>query len=78
MTCYDQYEDWHDKGVYTEGAAFDRYTEMLLSFARYVAGEMENPYTPDYELELFRTILTCCGPWGGITEDNNESDFSQR
>lgn len=61
MTCYDQYEDWHDKGTYTEGTTFDRYTDMMISFARYVAGEKENPYTADYELHLFETILKCCG-----------------
>lgn len=40
---------------------FSRYTKMLSSFAAMVRGEIENPYTADYELELFRTILKCCG-----------------
>lgn len=61
MTCYAQYEDWHDKGIFTEGTPFGRYTDMMISFAKYVAGEKENPYTPDYELCLFETILKCCG-----------------
>lgn len=40
---------------------FGRYTEMLSSFAAMVRGEKENPYTLDYELELFKIILKCCG-----------------
>jgi hypothetical protein len=40
---------------------FQRYEDMLLSFADMVRGEKENPYTLDYELELFKTILKCCG-----------------
>lgn len=38
-----------------------RYDKMMKSFAAYVRGEAENPYTYDYELELFRTVLECCG-----------------
>ena len=40
---------------------FQRYEAMLFAFAEMVRGERENPYTLDYELELFRTILKCCG-----------------
>ena len=40
---------------------FSRYNKMLSSFAAMVRGEIENPYTPDYELELFRALLKCCG-----------------
>lgn len=40
---------------------FQRYEAMLLAFAEMVRGEKENPYTLDYELELFKTILKCCG-----------------
>ena len=52
-------------GAYTmsemESEPFQRYEKMLLSFAEMVRGEKKNPYTLDYELELFRTILKCCG-----------------
>lgn len=41
--------------------AFSRYHKMLSSFAAMVRGECENPYTPDYELALFKTLLKCCG-----------------
>lgn len=44
-----------------ESEPFQRYEKMLLSFAEMVRGEKKNPYTLDYELELFRTILKCCG-----------------
>ena len=39
----------------------DRYDNMMRAFAEYVNGEKENPFTPDYELELYKTILKCCG-----------------
>ena len=44
-----------------ESEPFQRYEKMLLSFAEMVRGEKKNPYTLDYELELFRIILKCCG-----------------
>lgn len=40
---------------------FGRYSAMIASFAAMVRGEMENPYTLDYELSLFRTVMRCCG-----------------
>lgn len=48
-----------------ESEPFQRYRAMLLSFAKMVRGEMENPNTLDYELALFKTILKCCGINGG-------------
>ncbi|MBR3894656.1 MAG: Gfo/Idh/MocA family oxidoreductase [Clostridia bacterium] len=44
-----------------ESAPFQRYENMLLAFAEMVRGNKENPYTLDYELELFRTLMKCCG-----------------
>ena len=43
---------------------YGRYDKMMKSFASFVRGEAENPYTYDYELTLFRTVLTCCGMEG--------------
>ena len=40
---------------------FCRYDDMMQAFAAMVRGEKENPYTLDYELELFKTILKSCG-----------------
>ena len=57
-----EYKDnaWIDMGK-KERIEFDRYEAMLLSFASIVKGEKENPYTLDYELNLYKTILKCCG-----------------
>ena len=54
----------HHKGgdpVLSTSEVTDRYTDMLTAFAAMVRGEKENPYTLDYELTLFRTVLKCCG-----------------
>ena len=40
---------------------FDRYDGMMASFAAMVRGEKQNPYTYDYELGLYKTILRACG-----------------
>ena len=40
--------------------SYQRYEAMLFAFAEMVRGERENPYTLDYELTLFRTLLRCC------------------
>lgn len=44
-----------------ESEPFDRYEGMLRAFVSYVRGEAENPYTYDYELALFRTVMKACG-----------------
>ncbi len=51
---------WTDSGI-TEESKFDRYTDMMLTFAKIVRGEISNPYTLDYELALYKLILKCCG-----------------
>ena len=56
--CID--EDWNAEGTTKRSADHDRYEAMLDSFAAMVRGEKENPYSYDYELELFRTIKECC------------------
>lgn len=53
--------DWRNSGEYSETEPFDRYDNMMKSFAEYVRGEKTNPYTLDYELELYKTILKACG-----------------
>lgn len=54
-------ENWRNKGRTTESIEFDRYDTMMASFASFVRGERENPYTYDYELGLYKLILKCCG-----------------
>lgn len=51
--------DWRE-GSEVHECIVHRYNEMMASFARIVRGE-PNPYTLDYELALFKTILRCCG-----------------
>lgn len=41
--------------------AFNRYETMMRSFGEYILCKKQNPYTLDYELELFKTILKSCG-----------------
>ena len=51
----------HGEITHKRSESFNRYHAMLSSFAAMVRGEAENPFTPDYELMLFKTILKCCG-----------------
>lgn len=56
--------DSRDWSCFTEketSGAFDRYDAMMRSFAEIVSGKKENPYSYDYELELYKTILKSCG-----------------
>ena len=46
---------------HSQSEPINRYDDMLNSFAKMVRGEIQNPYTLDYELELYKTVLECCG-----------------
>ncbi len=59
-TIYTEWR-WADPGVKETCAPFDRYIDMLTHFARCVRGEIENEFTPDYELEVYKLLLQCCG-----------------
>lgn len=63
ITVKTEYEsaDWGNKGETSTCAVYDRYDPMMRSFAEMVCGEKQNPYSYDYELELYKTILKCCG-----------------
>jgi len=39
---------------------FHRYRDMMIAFHDYVCGK-ENPYSLDYELKLFKTVMRACG-----------------
>ena len=54
-------QGWHVAPEQRDSVTFDRYENMLRAFAAYVRGEQKNPYTPDYELELFKVLLEACG-----------------
>ena len=54
-------EAWGADGQRDTVGSYDRYVAMLRGFAAMVRGEKENPWTPDYELELYKTVLRACG-----------------
>jgi predicted dehydrogenase len=51
---------WHTPWETSQSEIYDRYDAMMQNFAEIVRGK-ENPYSYDYELSLFRTLLACCG-----------------
>ena len=53
--------EWTADTPFEQSDPRGRYTEMMRSFAAYVRGEKENPYTPDYELAVFHTLRKACG-----------------
>lgn len=53
--------DWNKKTEEEICAPCNRYDTMMKSFAEYVRKIRQNPFTPDYELELYKTVLKCCG-----------------
>ena len=57
---YGTSDTWHTLGEHRSCGPIGRYEEMLSAFAEMVRGERKNPYTYDYELLLFRTLLRCC------------------
>lgn len=52
--------NWHSFTEKETSAAHDRYDDMMRSFASMVRGEKENPWTYDYELSVYKTLLNCC------------------
>ncbi len=54
-------EDGHTKRVHSKSEPFHRYLSMMTAFSKMVRGEIQNPYTYDYELTLFKAVLKCCG-----------------
>ena len=54
-------DNWDLPGTLTRSEFYTRYENMMASFAAMVRGEKQNPYTLDYELELFKTVLLACG-----------------
>lgn len=52
---------WGDPGYRTATRPEDRYDRMMRVFAQITRGEIENPYTYDYELNLYKLVLKSCG-----------------
>ena len=64
ITTYKREEDtdtWFDAPKSFVSDEYDRYEDMIKTFASVVRGEIENPYSVEYELELFTAVLKCCG-----------------
>ena len=51
---------WQLDGEHSRAKPFDRYDTMIAAFAAMACGEKENPFTLDYELKLYKTVLKCC------------------
>ncbi len=52
---------WDADGNRYSTDSYDRYEAMLGAFAKMVAGEMKNPRSYDYELEVYKCVLAACG-----------------
>ena len=50
---------WAKEWDTTKSEVYDRYDGMMRNFAEMVRGKA-NPYSYDYELGLYKTILKCC------------------
>ena len=48
-------------GRHSVSEHFNRFDDMLYHFAMVARGEIENEYTYDYELGLYKLILRSCG-----------------
>ena len=53
--------DWHSYTNKEVSVPIDRYDSMMRSFAQIVRGEKQNPWSYDYELELYKMVLQACG-----------------
>lgn len=51
----------NDKSTFESCEPYNRYDTMMHSFAQYVRGEKQNPYTYEYEKKLFDIFMKCCG-----------------
>lgn len=52
-------EHWHKRAKSSRSPLHNRYDAMMRNFAQLVRGK-ENPYSYDYELELYRLLHRCC------------------
>ncbi len=52
--------EWHRAWDESKSELHDRYDGMMRNFAEMIRGK-ENPYTYDYELNLYKLILKACG-----------------
>ena len=55
---------WNDAGITKRSEVYNRYDVMLQDFAKFVTRKKTNPYSYEYEVNLFRLILRACGKDG--------------
>lgn len=53
-------KSWHCSGFHRTYGPYGRYDGMMQNFAKTVRKQAKNPVTPEYEIELFKTLLKCC------------------
>ncbi len=53
--------DWEAETKKERSTPCNRYDSMMESFAEMVRGEKQNPWSYDYELELYKVVLEACG-----------------
>ncbi len=52
---------WKNVAKTYDTDVYDRYDAMMQSFAAMVRGEKENPWSYEYEVQLYRILLAACG-----------------
>lgn len=57
----DTAKSWHVRNDAVKLGPVDRYEAMFREFAAVAAGDMENPYSYEYERELHKLVLKACG-----------------
>ena len=60
VTCETTHPYWHTPRELKESEKFGRYINMLKNFAEMINGK-ENPYSYDYELNLYKLVLKASG-----------------
>ena len=53
--------NWSADAEFIQSAGFNRYDAMMENFAERINGTIEQVYTYDYELNLYRLLLKACG-----------------
>lgn len=54
-------QGWFAPGEMTNSGYFNRFDDMMRNYAESAMGLKENPYTHDYELNLYRLLMKACG-----------------
>lgn len=53
--------NWNNAPQKQRCQPYNRYDTMMASFASYVLGEKENPFTYEYEIKLHNLLMRACG-----------------